>query len=149
MDPDVLVVDDSAAIRKILQRMLRQTGMGIHKILEAGNGREALKVLKTQKVGLILTDINMPEMDGIQLLAVIKATPAWRDIPVLLIASEGGETRVGEAARLGSAGFVRKPFNADQIKETLLGILQPAVTVMELEQPSFPTAVPANILHFN
>jgi two-component system chemotaxis response regulator CheY len=126
MEPNVLVVDDSAAIRKILQRMLHQTGMGIHEILEAGNGREALKVLKTQEIGLILTDINMPQMDGIQLLAVLKATPAWRDIPVIMITSEGGEIKVGEAVRLGAAGYVRKPFTADQIKEKLVGILQPA-----------------------
>jgi two-component system chemotaxis response regulator CheY len=127
MEPDVLVVDDSAAIRKILQRMLHQTGMGIHTIFEAGNGREALKILKTQEIGLILTDLNMPEMDGIQLLAVLKATPVWRDIPVVIITSEGGEAKVEEAARLGAAGYVRKPFTADQIKEKLLGILQPAV----------------------
>jgi two-component system chemotaxis response regulator CheY len=127
MEPDILVVDDSAAIRKILQRMLHQAGMGIRKILEAGNGREALRVLKTQKVGLILTDINMPEMDGIQLLAALKATPAWRDIPVVMIASEGGETKVGEAVRLGAACYIRKPFTSYQIKEKLVGILRPAL----------------------
>jgi two-component system, chemotaxis family, chemotaxis protein CheY len=127
MEPDVLVVDDSAAIRKILQRVLHQTGMGIHTILEAGNGQEALEILQKQQVGLVLTDINMPKMDGLQLLAALKSSPAWRDIPVVMITTEGGETKVGEAVRLGAAGYVRKPFTADQIKEKLVGILEPAL----------------------
>jgi len=127
MEPDVLVVDDSAAIRKILQRVLRQTGMAIHTIFEAGDGQEALALLQTQKVGLILTDINMPKMDGMELLRTLKASPTWRAIPVVMITTEGGETKVGEAVRLGAAGYVRKPFTADQIKEKMAGILEPVL----------------------
>ena len=119
----ILVVDDSAAIRKILQRVLRQTGMAIRTIHEAGDGQEALELLKSQTVNLVLTDINMPKMDGIQLLGMIKASPQWHDIPVVMITTEGGETKVGEAVRLGAAGYVRKPFTADQIKEKLAAIL--------------------------
>jgi two-component system chemotaxis response regulator CheY len=126
MEPDVLVVDDSAAIRKILQRVLRQTGMAIGAIHEAGDGQEALEVLKKVKPGLILTDINMPKMDGLQFLAAMKEVADWRDIPVVMITTEGGEMKVGEAVRLGAAGYVRKPFTADQIKEKLTGILDPA-----------------------
>ncbi len=129
MESDVLVVDDSAAIRKILQRVLRQTGMPIRAIHEAGDGQEALELLKSQSVDLVLTDINMPKMDGIQLLAAIKASPQWRHIPVMMVTTEGGETKVGEAVKLGAAGYVRKPFTADQIKEKLAGILQPAQPV--------------------
>jgi two-component system chemotaxis response regulator CheY len=127
MESSVLVVDDSAAIRKILQRVLRQTGMAIRAIHEAGDGQEALELLKAQPVDLVLTDINMPKMDGIQLLAALKASAAWRSIPVVMITTEGGETKVGEAVRLGAAGYVRKPFTADQIKEKLAGILEPAL----------------------
>jgi two-component system chemotaxis response regulator CheY len=129
MESDVLVVDDSAAIRKILQRVLRQTGMSIRAIHEAGDGQEALELLKSQSVNLVLTDINMPKMDGIQLLAALKASPRWRHIPVMMVTTEGGETKVGEAVRLGAAGYVRKPFTADQIKEKLAGILEAAVTL--------------------
>jgi two-component system chemotaxis response regulator CheY len=125
MESDVLVVDDSAAIRKILQRVLRQTGMSIRTILEAGDGLEALNVLKAQKVDLILSDINMPKMDGLQLLASLKASPQLRHIPVIMITTEGGATKVGEAVRLGASGYVRKPFTADEIKEKLAGILEP------------------------
>jgi two-component system chemotaxis response regulator CheY len=123
MESDVLVVDDSAAIRKILQRVLRQTGMAIRTIFEAGDGQEALELLKNHKMALVLSDINMPKMDGLQLLAAIKASDAWRDIAVVMITTEGGEAKVGEAVRLGAAGYVRKPFTADQIKEKLAGIL--------------------------
>src|ERR1043166_8919233 len=127
MESDVLVVDDSAAIRKILQRVLRQTGMAIRNIHEAGDGQEALEILKIHRPALVLTDINMPKMDGLQFLAALKNSDHWRDIPVVMITTEGGETKVGEAVKLGAAGYVRKPFTADQIKEKLAGILQPAL----------------------
>jgi two-component system chemotaxis response regulator CheY len=125
MESDVLVVDDSAAIRKILQRVLRQTGMSIRTIHEAGDGQEALNLLETHTVDLILSDINMPKMDGLQLLASLKASSRLHHIPVVMITTEGGETKVSEAVRLGAAGYVRKPFTADQIKEKLAGILEP------------------------
>jgi len=127
MESHILVVDDSAAIRKILQRVLRQTGMIVGEIYEAGDGQEALEAIKTKSVSLVLSDINMPKMDGLQLLAALKNSPAWRTIPVVMITTEGGETKVAEAVRLGAAGYVRKPFTAEQIKEKLAGILEPAV----------------------
>jgi two-component system chemotaxis response regulator CheY len=129
MESDVLVVDDSAAIRKILQRVLRQTGMAIRTIHEAGDGQEALDLLNAHRVQLVLTDINMPKMDGLQLLAAMKASERWRDVPVVMITTEGGEMKVSEAVKLGAAGYVRKPFTADQIKEKLAGILEPALSI--------------------
>jgi two-component system chemotaxis response regulator CheY len=129
MDSDVLVVDDSAAIRKILTRVLRQTGMAIQTIHEAGDGQDALALMAQHRIDLVLSDINMPKMDGLQLLGALKASPQWRNIPVVMITTEGGETKVAEAVRLGAAGYVRKPFTADQIKEKLVGLLEPAVTL--------------------
>ncbi len=129
MDSDVLVVDDSAAIRKILTRVLRQTGMAIQTIHEAGDGEDALALMAQHRIDLVLSDINMPKMDGLQLLASLKASPQWRGIPVVMITTEGGETKVAEAVKLGAAGYVRKPFTADQIKEKLVGILEPAATL--------------------
>lgn len=123
MESDILVVDDSAAIRKILQRVLRQTGMAIKDIHEAGDGQEALELLKSKTVHLVLTDINMPNMDGLELLAALKGSGDWKDIPVVMITTEGGEARVAEAVKLGAIGYVRKPFTADQIKEKLTGVL--------------------------
>jgi two-component system chemotaxis response regulator CheY len=101
--------------------------MAIRTIHEAGDGQEAVELLGTHKVNLVLTDINMPRMDGLQLLASLKASSEWREIPVVMITTEGGETKVAEAVKLGAAGYVRKPFTADQIKEKLAGILEPAL----------------------
>jgi len=123
MASNILVVDDSAAIRKILQRVLRQTGMQIGDIHEASDGQEALGLLKTVQVQLVLSDINMPNMDGLRLLEALKGAPNWAPIPVVMITTEGGEAKVAEAVKLGAAGYVRKPFTADEIKEKLVGIL--------------------------
>ena len=123
MGSNILVVDDSAAIRKILQRVLRQTGMQIGDIHEAGDGQEALGLLQTVQVQLVLSDINMPNMDGLRFLEALKGSPNWAPIPVVMITTEGGEAKVAEAVKLGAAGYVRKPFTADEIKEKLLGIL--------------------------
>ena len=112
MDSDVLVVDDSAAIRKIPTRILRQTGMAIQTIREAGDGLEALALLAEHRIDLVLSDINMPKMDGLQLLASLKASPQWQRIPVVMITTEGGETKVAEAVRLGATGYVHKPNNS-------------------------------------
>lgn len=120
---DVLIVDDSAAIRKILQRVLRQTDIPIGKVIEAGDGVEALAALRNAKVGLILSDINMPNMDGLELLSQLKANPEWKDLPIVMVSTEGSQTKVLEAVGLGAAGYVRKPFTADQIKEKLSTIL--------------------------
>ena len=122
MAVDVLIVDDSAAIRKILQRMLGQAGFALGKVFEAGDGVEALEKLKTQPVNLILSDINMPNMDGIQLLSLLKAHADYKGVPVIMITTEGGEAKVMEAVQLGAAGYVRKPFTSDQIKEKLNGL---------------------------
>ncbi len=122
MPVDVLIVDDSAAIRKILQRMLRQAGLDLGTVREAGDGVEALEKLRAQSVGLILSDINMPNMDGIQLLSLLKSSAAFKHVPVIMITTEGGEAKVMEAVQLGASGYVRKPFTVDQIKEKLLGL---------------------------
>src|ERR1019366_1840525 len=120
---DVLIVDDSAAIRKILQRVLRQTDLNLGDIAEAGDGAEAVEILQKRSFGLILSDINMPQMDGLQLLARIKEMDHLKDVPIIMITTEGGQGKVMEAVQLGATGYVRKPFTADQIKEKLTGIL--------------------------
>jgi two-component system chemotaxis response regulator CheY len=123
MAVNVLVVDDSAAIRKILQRVLRQTEMPLGDIFEAGDGAEALDVLNSQQIGLVLSDVNMPNMDGLQLLAEIKRKEALKTIPVVMITTEGSQNKVLEAVGLGASGYVRKPFTTEQIKEKLTGLV--------------------------
>lgn len=123
MPLDVLIVDDSAAIRKILQRVLRQTDVPIGEVFEAGDGIEALSVMNTRKVGLVLSDINMPNMDGLQLLGEIKSKAEWKMVPIVMITTEGSHNKVLEAVNLGASGYVRKPFTAEQIKEKLIGLV--------------------------
>ena len=123
MPLNVLLVDDSSAIRKILARVLRQAGVPLGELFEAGDGVEALEVLKNQNVGLVLSDVNMPNMDGFQLLAEIKSKENLKKIPVIMITTEGAHNKVLEAVGLGAAGYVRKPFTADQIKEKLAGLV--------------------------
>jgi two-component system chemotaxis response regulator CheY len=92
-------------------------------VLEAGDGCEALETLKTRKVGLILSDINMPNMDGLQFLSQLKTNADLHSVPVVMITTEGSQQKVMEAVQLGAAGYVRKPFTADQIKEKLSGLV--------------------------
>ncbi len=120
---DVLIVDDSAAIRKILQRVLRQTEVPIGEVYEASDGVEALEAMRRQPVGLVLSDINMPNMDGLEFLTKMRAEPAWQSIPVLMVSTEGTQAKVMEAVERGASGYVRKPFTADQIKEKLTGLI--------------------------
>jgi two-component system chemotaxis response regulator CheY len=120
---DVLIVDDSAAIRKILQRVLRQTEIPIGTVYEAGDGVEALETMRRQTIGLVLSDINMPNMDGLEFLTKMRAEPVWNGIPVLMVSTEGTQAKVLEAVERGASGYVRKPFTAEQIKEKLVGLI--------------------------
>ena len=120
---DVLIVDDSAAIRKILQRVLRQAEIPIGTVFEAGDGVEALDTLRKEKVGLVLSDINMPNMDGLEFLKNVRAEKAWEKLPVVMVSTEGSHAKVLDAVERGASGYVRKPFTAEQIKEKLTGLV--------------------------
>ena len=124
MDLNVLIVDDSAAIRKILVRVLSQTDLPIKNLHEANDGSEALKILEAHEVSLVLSDINMPNIDGIELLTKIRAEPKWKQTSVVMITTEGSQAKVMEAVQLGAKGYVRKPFTAEQIKEKVLACLK-------------------------
>ena len=120
---NILIVDDSTAIRKILIRVLRQTRLAIGQVLEARDGLDALEVVRTNPLDLILCDINMPNMDGLSFLAELKSSDRWRDLPVVMFTTEGGEQKVAQAIQLGSAAYIRKPFTAEQIQEKIGALL--------------------------
>jgi two-component system chemotaxis response regulator CheY len=125
MDLNVLIVDDSAAIRKILVRVLGQTDLPITRIHEASDGQEALNIVASSDVSLILSDINMPNIDGLELLSKLRTTPQWKQLSVIMITTEGSQAKVLQAVQLGARGYVRKPFTAEQIKEKVLACLKP------------------------
>ncbi|MFN9298479.1 MAG: response regulator, partial [Acidobacteriota bacterium] len=88
-----------------------------------GDGLEALALLEQQKVGLILSDINMPNMDGLEMLSKVKSIEAYKSVPVIMITTECNQNQVMEAVSLGASGYVRKPFTTEQIKEKLTGLV--------------------------
>ncbi|MGB8771933.1 MAG: response regulator [Candidatus Korobacteraceae bacterium] len=118
-----LIVDDSSVMRKIVQRALRQAGFAIGEVLEAGNGSEALDVLRHQTVDLVLSDMNMPVMDGLEFMRQLASVENARGVPVLIIATEASESHVMEAISCGAAGYIRKPFTPDQMKQHVLPLL--------------------------
>jgi two-component system chemotaxis response regulator CheY len=119
MAAKVLIIDDSNTMRKIVQRSLRQAGFEFEKILEAGDGQEALSLLENEEVDFILSDINMPNMDGIEFLRQKKENDAIKDIPVVMITTEAGNDILGEAKSLGAKGAIKKPFTPDQVQDVL------------------------------
>jgi two-component system chemotaxis response regulator CheY len=120
---DLLIVDDSKAIRKILHRVFHTAEIPLRNVYEAGDGLEALAILNANNVSLVVSDINMPNMDGLQLLAEIRANEAWKSVPVIMITTEGSQAKVIEAAQRGANGYVRKPFTPEQIKIALAALV--------------------------
>ena len=118
-----LIVDDSSVMRKIVERSLRQAGLGIAQILEAGNGAEALAAVQANKVDLILCDINMPVMDGLEFVKQLAGMENAKGVPVVMITTEGGETHVVQALSAGARGYIRKPFTPEQVKEHVLPLV--------------------------
>ena len=124
MDPiTVLIVDDSSVMRKIVERSLRQAGITLTRVFEGGNGAEALTVLADNRVDLILCDINMPVMDGLEFIKQLGGVPNAKDVPVVMITTEGSEAHVVQALSAGARGYIRKPFTPDQVKEQVIPVL--------------------------
>ena len=118
---NVLIVDDSSTMRKIISRSLRQAGLTIDEIFEAGDGIEGLNVLGNSKVNLILSDINMPNMDGLEFIKQARANGC--KAPIVMITTEGGEDILREAMANGANDSIKKPFTPDQLQEKLGGLL--------------------------
>ncbi len=118
-----LIVDDSSVMRKIVERSLRQAGLDLSSVIEAGNGADALGLLDGNLVDLILSDINMPVMDGLEFVRQLQSMDKTRHIPVVMITTEGSESNVVQALSLGAKGYIRKPFTPDQVKEHVLPVL--------------------------
>jgi len=119
MAKNVLLVDDSSTMRKIISRSLRQAGLDFGEIYEAGDGQEALAMLEKESIDIVLSDINMPNMNGIEFLREKSNRPSIKDIPVFMISTETGEDIIGEAKSLGAIGALKKPFTPDKVNEVL------------------------------
>lgn len=119
-----LIVDDSSVMRKIVERSLRQAGLDALVVFEAGSGVEALEVLKSKKVDLILSDINMPLMDGLEFVRQLGSQQLAVGVPIVMITTESSEEHVKQAILAGAKGYIRKPFTADQVKQRVLSLLR-------------------------
>lgn len=119
----VLIVDDSPAMRSFVKRVLDLSGFETGKYLEADNGREALETLTKEWVDVILTDINMPIMNGHEFVQALALEEAFRSIPVIVISTDRTEDRVREMIALGARGYVKKPFQPEELRSELEKVL--------------------------
>jgi len=119
---NILVVDDSKVMRAMIIKTLRLSQLPLGEVLEAPNGQEALKVLDGKWIDLALVDINMPVMDGEEMIDRLRQNPVTEDLPVIIISTEGSETRKEVLMQKG-AGFVHKPFTPETLRDTILKTL--------------------------
>ena len=113
----VLVVDDFATMRRIITNVLRQ--LGFEHILEAEDGTKALQILETEKVDFVITDWNMPQMSGLDLLKAIRASEDKKHIPVLMVTAEAMQENIIKAAQAGVNNYIIKPFDAKTLSEKI------------------------------
>ena len=120
---NILIVDDSPAMRRVVRRVVDLSGVDTGKYLEAGNGVEALTVLRSEWVDLIMTDINMPGMDGEELLREVRLDPMLASIPVLVVSTDRSDARVKQMMAIGADGYVSKPFRPAELSQEMHRLL--------------------------
>ncbi|MCP4433852.1 MAG: response regulator [Gammaproteobacteria bacterium] len=112
MSKTILVVDDSTSIRQLVSMSLKDAGF---EVIEACDGKDALSKLAGQKVHLIVSDVNMPNMDGITLVKEVKAHPQYKFTPIMMLTTESQESKMQEGKDAGAKAWLTKPFQADQL----------------------------------
>lgn len=112
MKKKVLTVDDSRTIREMVAFTLKGAG---YEVAEAADGQQALSLLSGTKVDLVIADLNMPVMDGLTLIRKVRATPALRTLPILMLTTESDEKKKSEGRAAGATGWIVKPFNPDKL----------------------------------
>jgi len=119
----IVVADDSMTARMFISRCLQIVGLDEAEIVEAENGKEALSLLKAEPADLLVTDLNMPTMDGETLLKWVKANPRLNEIPILVVTSAGNPAKEAQLLSLGAFGVLNKPVNPGLLRETLAPLL--------------------------
>jgi two-component system chemotaxis response regulator CheY len=125
MSKTILAVDDAATMRKMVSFTLKTVG---HQVIEAADGTEALARVQTNSVDLVITDVNMPNMNGIELIRQLRALPKFHKTPILLLTTESDPARKAEGRAAGATGWIVKPFNQEQLLAIVAKVL-PAQTV--------------------
>lgn len=122
MGKSILIVDDSASVRQVVSIALKQKG---YDVIEGGDGKEALAKLTGQKVHLIISDVNMPNMDGISLVKAVKAMPAYKFTPIVMLTTESQEAKKKEGQAAGAKAWIVKPFRPDQLLDVVQKLVLP------------------------
>lgn len=120
-DINILVVDDSSTMRRILRMTLGRCGY--NNVEEAGDGKEALAKCEAQQFACVLTDWNMPNMDGLQLILKLRETPNYKDVPIVMVTTEGAKDDVIEALTRGANSYIVKPFTPETLSEKMKEVL--------------------------
>ncbi|MGC3970707.1 MAG: response regulator [Pirellulales bacterium] len=125
MDLNILIVDDSATTRAVIRKTIKLAGVKTTAVDEAADGCAALEFLADHEVHLVFADLNMPKMGGDELIRRMADDARFSHIPVIVVSTEGSQTRLGEILLPIVAGFIRKPFTPEQMRETILKVLEP------------------------
>ena len=123
MSFNILIIDDSHAMRQVIKKIIGMSGFKMDQCYEAGHGLEALSVLSDHWVDVILSDINMPQMNGLEFLNRLRGHELFQHIPVIMISTEGSTERIQEAFDLGARGFIKKPFLPEEIRKILYQVV--------------------------
>ena len=122
MSKTILIVDDSGAMRQVVKLALVRAG---YEVLEASHGKDALKQLDGRKVNLVISDVNMPEMDGITFLKEMKKLPAYKFTPFIMLTTEGDESKKREGQAAGARAWIVKPFQTDRLLDAVSKVIAP------------------------
>jgi len=122
MPLNILIVDDSPAMRNFVRRVIRFSGLGVENCIEASNGAEALEVAASHSLDAILTDINMPVMDGEEFVRRLRAS-AQASVPVIVVSTDATPNRIHNMLDLGATGYLQKPFGPEQLRDELERVL--------------------------
>ncbi len=123
MSLQVLVVDDSGVMRAIVIKSLKVAGLDMGQVHQAGNGQEGLDILEANDVDIAFIDINMPVMDGMEMIERVRQDDRWQNLPIVVISTEGSETRI-ECIEHHGAKFIHKPFDPETVREALRGVVE-------------------------
>ncbi len=121
MSKNILIIEDSSTMRSMISAIIEE--MGGFVITEAGSGFEALKILPTQNFDLIITDINMPDINGLEIVNFVKNHPNYRNIPLIIVTTERSEEDRKKGLALGAADYVTKPFKSEDLQKVVRRII--------------------------
>ena len=119
----ILLVDDSLPMRSVLKKTFKAAGYSDSQFYEAANGKEALDLVKDKWIDIVITDYNMPVMDGMEFIKELKKDDTFKDTPVVIVSTEGSQSKIDEFMKQGAAGYITKPFTPETLRNTIIDIL--------------------------